>query len=54
MNTSRLYHIVAINEKTGAKTYLTGYPMNHNDSCVMLNKQSNRVSYVRIQLEEIT
>lgn len=47
----RLYHIVAINEKTGNKVFLTRYAMNHHESCTMLSKQSNRVPHVRIQLE---
>ena len=47
----KLYHIVAINERTGAKVYMTGYPMNHEQCCTMMK----RISYHparRIQLEE--
>jgi hypothetical protein len=54
METERMYHIIALNERTGRKYYLTGYPMNHHDCCVMKSKQSNRVKHVRIQLEEVT
>lgn len=49
---NRLYHIVAINEKTGKKEYLTTYPMPHDDCCVMLSKQSKH-EHVRKQLEEV-
>jgi len=52
MNKERLYHIVAINEKTGNKTYLTAYPMNHKKCCVMLSKQSHYPT-IRKQLEEV-
>jgi len=48
----RLYHIVAINEKTGIKQYLTGYPMTHKECMVMKSKQSTPAKHVRIQLEE--
>jgi precorrin-2 methylase len=49
----RLYHLVAINEKTGKKVYLTRYPMEHAQCMTMKSKQSDRVSYVRIQVEEV-
>lgn len=53
MNNERLYHIVAINERTGRKYYLTGYPMDHHSCCVMKSKQSKPHKDVRIQLEEV-
>ncbi len=49
----RLYHLVAINEKTGKKVYLTRYPMGHAQCMTMKSKQSDRVSYIRIQVEEV-
>lgn len=48
----RLYHIVAINERTGAKVYCTRYPTNHKDSCVMLSKFTPHKG-IRCQLEEV-
>jgi len=50
---NRIYHIVAINEKSGLKTYLTKYPMEHKPCCVMLQKFTQH-PLVRIQLEEVT
>lgn len=49
---SRLYHIVAINERTGNKTYCTTVPMSHNEVCIMLRKFSYHSSR-RVQLEEV-
>jgi hypothetical protein len=49
----RLYHLVAINERTGRKDYLTRYPMPHEDCCVMKSKQSRPHRDVRIKLEEV-
>lgn len=47
----RLYHVVAINEKTGHKTYVTLYPMPHKQACN--NKARFTVHKARrIQLEE--
>jgi hypothetical protein len=48
----RLYHIVAINEKTGRKVYMTGYPMTHHGCCVMKSKITE-YPWRRIQLEEV-
>ncbi|SMG42983.1 hypothetical protein [Paraburkholderia susongensis] len=47
-----LYHLVAINERSGRKVYLTGYPMLHHMCCVMKSKTSTHKD-VRIQLEEV-
>lgn len=49
----RLYHLVSINEKTGNKVYLTGYPMSHKECCTMKSKFTYH-SFRRIQLEEVT
>ncbi len=48
----RKYHIVAINEKNGNKTYCTSYPMSHYDACVNLSKFSQHPAR-RVQLEEV-
>ena len=47
----RKYHLVAINERTGNKTYCTSFPMSHHECCVMRSKFSNHPAR-RIQLEE--
>lgn len=52
MNT-RLYHLVAVNDKTGKKQYLTRTPMAHEKCMVMKSKQSDSVPHVRIQVEEV-
>lgn len=44
------FHVVAINEKTNKKTYLTAYPM-PQDSCVIFKSKSTAHKDVRIQLE---
>lgn len=48
----RLYHIVAINEQTGSKVYMTRYPMPHNECCIMKSKIT-KYKWRRIQLEEV-
>lgn len=48
---ARKYHIVAINEHTGDKTQLTGYPMTHAECCTMKSKITAHPAR-RIQLEE--
>ena len=50
---TRLYHIVAINERTGRKTRMTRYPDTHEACCVMLKKFSYHPAR-RLQLEEVT
>jgi len=47
----RLYHIVAINEKSGELTYMTQYPDTHENCCVMMGKISKHPAR-RIQLVE--
>jgi len=49
---TRMYHVIAINEKTNKKTYLTSYPMIHHEACVIKSK-FNLHKDVRIQLEEV-
>lgn len=49
----RLYHLVAVSEKTGEVTVLTGYPMPHHECCVMKSKISEHKSR-RIELREVT
>lgn len=39
MNT-RVYHLVAVNNKTGAATVLTKYPMTHAQICTIKSKYS--------------
>jgi len=49
---TRLYHLVAINEKNGWKEYLTAFPMTHEECCTMKAKFSAHPAR-RIQLEEV-
>ena len=39
--TERLYHLVAINDKTGKQMQLTAYPMPHEKCMIMKSKQSD-------------
>lgn len=39
MSNQRLYHVISVNEKTGNKTYMTRYPMPHNEACNVLKAQ---------------
>lgn len=48
----RLYRIVAINERSGAKTYCTKTPVTHVEACVMLKRFSYHPAR-RVQLEEV-
>ena len=32
----RLYHVIAVNEKTQTKAYCTKTPVSHNDACNIL------------------
>lgn len=52
MTAERMYHVVAINEKTGHKTYCTSYPATHDEACTMLSKFASHPAR-RIQLEEV-
>lgn len=55
MCTERLYHIVAVNDKTGKQYRQTGYPMPHHESCVMLSKilPCYRPKHIRIMLVQV-
>jgi hypothetical protein len=48
----RQYHLTAINDATGAKTYLTSYPMDHAKCCTMLSKFTPTDGLTRM-LEEV-
>lgn len=48
----RLYHVVAINERTGDKTYMTDCPMPHHYANTNRMKFSHHPAR-RIQLEEV-
>lgn len=48
----RLYHLEAVNERTGRVMRCTGYPMPHDDSCVMLRKQTPHGD-IRYRLRQI-
>jgi len=49
---TRRYHIVAINERTGKKSYQTSSPLTHQEAVVMLRKFSYHPKR-RVQLEEV-
>ena len=48
----RLYHIVAINERTGRYQRQTSYPMDHQHCMTMKSKMSRPHEDIRIQLVE--
>lgn len=54
--TERLYHIVRVNDRTGERIRLTGYPMPHADCMVMMGKliDIRRYPQLRHVLEEVT
>jgi hypothetical protein len=45
------FHIIAINEKTNRKTYMTASSLSHDEACVMLSK-INKHPARRVQLEQ--
>lgn len=47
----RLYHVVAIRNDNGHKTYMTAYPCSHDDACNIMSRLTVYV-FRRIQLEE--
>jgi hypothetical protein len=47
----RPYHVVAINNRTGRKTYCTVQPVTHDEGCTMLRKFTYHPAR-RVQLEE--
>jgi hypothetical protein len=55
----RLYHVVAINDRTGRKDYCTATPVTHHEACTIRSKFFPRPkgaypAHVRIQLEEVS
>lgn len=52
MGNERMYHLVAINERTGKETRLTSYPMTHAECCTMKAKFTPH-PLRRIQLKEV-
>lgn len=47
----RQYHVVVINENTGAKVYMTASPVTHSEGCAILSKLT-KYEWRRNQLEE--
>lgn len=50
---NRLYHIEAVNDRTGRRVRLTGYPMPHAQCVIMKSKQTPRPT-VRVVFVEVT
>lgn len=48
----RLYHVVVINERTGAKAYFSTSPVTHDEGCTWLKKITS-YPWRRKQLEEV-
>ena len=48
----RLYNIAAINDKTGNRVLLTGYPMPHKECCTMLSKMTSHKDTRKILIEQ--
>lgn len=48
----RMYHVVAINERSGHKVYCTTESLTHESACVVMSKFSKHPAR-RIQLEEV-
>lgn len=48
----RLYNIAAINDKTGKRVLLTGYPMPHKECCTMLSKMTNHKDTRKMLIEQ--
>ncbi len=46
----RKYHVVAINERTSKKFYMTAYPATHQEACTIMSKIT-KYSWRRLQLE---
>ncbi len=53
MAKERLYHLVAINNRSGKSVPLTTYPMTHEKCCTMKSKSSYHPAR-RIELVEVT
>lgn len=56
METQRLYHVIAVNDKTRTKVYLTRTPEAHDAANRILSKQPRRpwLPHLRCMLEEAT
>jgi hypothetical protein len=48
----RKYHLVSIHMKTGAKTYMTKFPMSHKEICT-IKSRCTEYPFRRLQLEEV-
>lgn len=51
--TERLYHVVAINERTHAETLATAVPCSHHEACVILGRFTPH-PLRRVQLREVS
>lgn len=49
----RLYHVVAVNNKTRNKVYMTSSPVTHKQGCTILSKMT-KYPWRREQLEEVS
>lgn len=49
----RRYHVIAVNDRTGAKEYLTATPVTGREAGTILRKQSPSARDVRKLLEEV-
>lgn len=47
----RLYHVIVVNDRTGAKVYMTERPVTHIQGCTLLSKLT-KYSWRRNMLEE--
>ncbi len=48
---NRTYHLIVVNVKSKAKTYMTKTPVTHSEACVMKSKLTPHPARM-IQLEE--
>jgi len=51
-NTERLYHVVAINQNTRSKIYMTARPCTHQQAMTIISKISTIFKWRRIQVED--
>ena len=52
MEKEKIYHVYAINDKTGKKNYMTSYPISHSKCCTFISKQTKHAD-VRFVIEEL-
>jgi hypothetical protein len=52
---TRLYHVLAVNDRTHTKVYMTATPIEHSPACVFLSKMTPypKHPHLRYQLEEL-